>query len=1285
MSSIHTIGGGITLVVILLSLVVITSFLKWYHPHVKLSKWLTFLTVLLTIMGLAFSQVLFSQAEEKGEDEAYVDLYQKAHLVYDQDAVTSKLHIKHKWEQDPTLENKYLYALALLKNNEIQKGKNLLLELKDQASLSEYVTEKRIETTLEKVHNRMNMGGEGTTPIELAAEEELTAWKQQLAEGKEVSLLALESLAKYDVDRLTVMHYSGNQQQLDDLKQNLYKMVENTDISKEKSSIVKKELAKSFYYIEDNRMAETLLIDVLKEEPGDQDSASLLSQLYLEGDYQPSERAEELPQYQRADLRSIRQRVEAYEQWHENNATDNQDSVSYEAIYDYGDQLANELAYTVLDTVQGGGEQDPYLFVRMSRYYFNKGDNETAQSEIRKMMDHQTELKPEEQYSINQLQTSQQKLDQSVGKVTFEDRRGVMEEQYEVKEELYDTLHAPKQSGPNQTTANKSYQHFLTESVQNPEPQELAITSVKGTPNGKVEMYVSAQNIDDLSPDTLSIQDNGEEIKDVKVEGADTFNHSSDAFRSIGMVIDASGSMSGNRINIAKQSSASFLRGIGEYEKAELVAFSNSQQLMQPLTSDRDKLANSAMNIEVGGGTNITEALLYEIDRLRSHSGHKVLFIFSDGEDERFLRPESRARIIQQANQSGVTIYSVGFGAGYETLSEVAKETGGTYLASPNEAAIMSGFSDISNRLGNVYKVSYTVSSPEKTDRVAKILYKDLHDKRAYTLGIQEEEGSNVEKIEEQFADEFYVQHAKPNTIKKTNGAEQEISLYGAKLNTVKQVQVGKETVEIVNKDDKKVDISLPKDLSYGEHLITVINEENNEESVSVYVGKAGPKDKIQFGWATLEADHCDAQEDENGKRTCMGKPSIDRFMYPSGVKMTLENDQKLTFHGVSFDVKGLDLNIFESIVNTNKPFVMEKQLHGEEFKITYGGGYSLGEAGMDLGLTSLKYTAKHEGEKDIQGGTFEGKAEFKGMSSITKLMGMPSLDLLTTTFNNAKASVEAKIAPASANFKGQVDLTDFDDLFLFDVGLPYGAVEADLVKRRVQLDMKFDTIKVFNKYEAHLNSAGISATELTLGYDPGGIRTGMTVEGNFKLGTTMLALTKAGLIMDHTTRNETVLKAGLGTAADGAVRTLTETLNDIEIAGYGIFDVKPAGLANLDLEGKIKAPGRANWEVSSKVDMKVIGYSIAKAEGKVNRDLIHSKYKMGEMNGSMTVMYSDPAYRDDLTLYTLNEFKPIKFVSGKAEVTLIPARFTDSEFTISGKAGWVDFHKTQDDLTLFN
>lgn len=80
----------------------------------------------------------------------------------------------------------------------------------------------------------------------------------------------------------------------------------------------------------------------------------------------------------------------------------------------------------------------------------------------------------------------------------------------------------------------------------------------------------------------------------------------------VSLVIDKSGSMSGDRIAKAKQAALEFVKRLRDQDKISIVAFDNGVQVMLPATSagNRQQVNQAIQNIQVGGSTNLNLGMI---------------------------------------------------------------------------------------------------------------------------------------------------------------------------------------------------------------------------------------------------------------------------------------------------------------------------------------------------------------------------------------------------------------------------------------------------------------------------------------------------------------------------------------------------------------------------------------------------------------------------------------------------------------------------------------------------
>src|SRR5690625_3127980 len=126
----------ISFIVAILSVLAILGACYLYRPHLKLLRFGGLIAITLVIIGTAGWQVVTSYQFPEQESNDLIEQYRLADLLLDRNQ-SSVLHVKHRWEENPSLENKLFFAFSLLKNSEFERGKHLLQELIDHTSKKE--------------------------------------------------------------------------------------------------------------------------------------------------------------------------------------------------------------------------------------------------------------------------------------------------------------------------------------------------------------------------------------------------------------------------------------------------------------------------------------------------------------------------------------------------------------------------------------------------------------------------------------------------------------------------------------------------------------------------------------------------------------------------------------------------------------------------------------------------------------------------------------------------------------------------------------------------------------------------------------------------------------------------------------------------------------------------------------------------------------------------------------------------------------------------------------------
>lgn len=158
------------------------------------------------------------------------------------------------------------------------------------------------------------------------------------------------------------------------------------------------------------------------------------------------------------------------------------------------------------------------------------------------------------------------------------------------------------------------------------------------------------------------------------------------------VVLDTSGSMSGEKISEAQRSVIRLLQQMRHDDEVALVRYDSHAQIIQPMArvSDiRSSLIAEVHELRAGGGTNIPAALRSGMSALESASSGRVkrLVLVSDGLDDTRSESESLAR---NGTDRGITVSSLGIGLDFDEgyMSSVARAGRGNFGFVENVTAL---------------------------------------------------------------------------------------------------------------------------------------------------------------------------------------------------------------------------------------------------------------------------------------------------------------------------------------------------------------------------------------------------------------------------------------------------------------------------------------------------------------------------------------------------------------------------------------------------------------------
>lgn len=121
------------------------------------------------------------------------------------------------------------------------------------------------------------------------------------------------------------------------------------------------------------------------------------------------------------------------------------------------------------------------------------------------------------------------------------------------------------------------------------------------------------------------------------------------------VLVDASSSMSGDKLRSALQGAETFFNGMQNLDEGKLLVFSDRILHASPFTTFADVLTASLGQVEARGGTSLNDHLYLGLQQLEERQGRRVIILLSDGVDSHSVL--SMSDILPLARRSQALIY----------------------------------------------------------------------------------------------------------------------------------------------------------------------------------------------------------------------------------------------------------------------------------------------------------------------------------------------------------------------------------------------------------------------------------------------------------------------------------------------------------------------------------------------------------------------------------------------------------------------------------------------------
>jgi Ca-activated chloride channel family protein len=226
--------------------------------------------------------------------------------------------------------------------------------------------------------------------------------------------------------------------------------------------------------------------------------------------------------------------------------------------------------------------------------------------------------------------------------------------------------------------------------------------------------------VTDLDRDDFEIFENKKEQRITE------FTSETDLPLRLAILVDTSNSIR-DRFRFQQEAAVNFVNGVmRNQDKAIVVSFDSSSELVADLTSDTASLEAAIRDLRPGGGTSLFDAIFFACrDKLMQdqplYKFRRAMIILSDGDDNNSRT--SRDQALEMAQKADVMIYTISTNIsrqqteGDKIMRYFAQQTGGIAFFPFQASDLNQSFENIANELRHQYNLFYR-PEPLKNDGI---------------------------------------------------------------------------------------------------------------------------------------------------------------------------------------------------------------------------------------------------------------------------------------------------------------------------------------------------------------------------------------------------------------------------------------------------------------------------------------------------------------------------------------------------------------------------------------
>jgi len=227
----------------------------------------------------------------------------------------------------------------------------------------------------------------------------------------------------------------------------------------------------------------------------------------------------------------------------------------------------------------------------------------------------------------------------------------------------------------------------------------------------------------DLTRDDFHVSDDGRRQELVTFESGDV------PFTAV-LMIDASASMHGSKLEAARAGAISFINGMRELDQGKVIVFSDVIQNTTPFSDVHKALIAGLTGATGSGGTSLNDYLYMSLKLLESRQGRRVVVLLSDGVDSHSaLRTH---QVLDRARHSQALIYWIrlrraddpivqggppqlasawkgpsDYREHFDTLTEIVQGSGGRIIDARSPEDVRPLFLEVLQELREQYALGY--------------------------------------------------------------------------------------------------------------------------------------------------------------------------------------------------------------------------------------------------------------------------------------------------------------------------------------------------------------------------------------------------------------------------------------------------------------------------------------------------------------------------------------------------------------------------------------------------